>query len=102
MPQVKYELRLTLPAELDFTEIIRHIAENNVTAAERMIGRIESRLSLLRKHPRLGPLARDPELAAKGYRYLTIGRYIAFYVIEPKTIWVHRILHGARDYKRLL
>ncbi len=98
MPQVKYRLKLTLPAELDYTDIIRHIAEYNVNAAQKMISRIDSMLALLRKNPRLGPGARDERLAAKGYRYLVIGCYLAFYLIEGNTIWVQRILHGARDY----
>ncbi len=101
MPQAKYKLKLTLPAELDYTEIVRYIAEDNVRAAQKMISRIDSTLALLRNNPRLGPVAREKELAAQGYRYLVIGSYLAFYKIEGDTIHVHRILHGARDYVKL-
>ena len=102
MPRPTYKLRLTLPAELDFTDIIEHIAAENLTAAEKMIQRIESRLSMLQRNPRLGSRVRDENLALKGYRYLVIGPYLVFYRIEGRTIWVDRILHGARDYLKLL
>ncbi len=101
MPRAKYRVRLTLPAELDYTEIIRYIAEDNVTAAQKMISKIERTLSLLKTNPRLGAIARDERLAAKGYRYLIIGNYLAFYLIQGNTIWVDRIFHGARDYAKL-
>ncbi|MBL7995484.1 type II toxin-antitoxin system RelE/ParE family toxin, partial [bacterium] len=37
-----------------------------------------------------------------GYRYLIVDNYLIFYTIEEETIFVHRIIHGARDYRRLL
>jgi len=37
-----------------------------------------------------------------GYRFLVVQNYLIFYTIEDRTIWVHRILHGARDYLSLL
>ena len=37
-----------------------------------------------------------------GYRHLVVENYLIFYEIENQTIFVHRILDGARDYLSLL
>jgi toxin ParE1/3/4 len=37
-----------------------------------------------------------------GYRYLIVADYLVFYTFEEQTVLVHRIIHGARDYLRLL
>ena len=44
----------------------------------------------------------DDELLRLGYRYLIALDYLIFYKIEGNTIFVYRILHGARNYKSLL
>ncbi len=41
-------------------------------------------------------------LARMGYRHLIVENYLIFYEIENRTIFVHRILDGARDYLSLL
>jgi hypothetical protein len=33
---------------------------------------------------------------------LVVDNYLVFYVIEEEVIYVHRIVHGARDYSQLL
>jgi plasmid stabilization system protein ParE len=71
-------------------------------AAERILQRIEKDLNALASQPMLGPVPRDPDIARLGYRYLIMGEYLAFYKIEGSQIFVHRILHGARDYSEIL
>jgi hypothetical protein len=36
------------------------------------------------------------------YRFLVVQNYLVFYTIEERVIWVHRIIHGARNYLSLL
>jgi toxin ParE1/3/4 len=88
-------------AEVDLTEIITYIASDRPSAAEKLAARIEKNLQLLASNPRLGRIPTDEELLRLGYRYLVVENYLIFYTIEPKTILVHRILHGARDYLNL-
>ena len=45
---------------------------------------------------------RDEEIRNLGYRYVIVQNYIIFYTIEQRTIFIHRILHDARNYKSLL
>jgi len=98
----KFQIRLLKIAEEDFTEIIKFIADDNPTAAEAIATKIEKNLELLSDNPNLGRIPRDEEIRNLGYRYLIVQNYIVFYTIEKRTILIHRILHGARNYKSLL
>jgi len=102
MPTDKYQVRLLNIAEEDFTEIISFIAADNPSAADAIANNIEKNLELLSANPNLGRIPREEEIRNLGYRYLIVQNYLIFYTIEEKTIFIHRILHGARDYKTLL
>lgn len=102
MPTNKYQVRLLSIAEEDFTEIISFIAADNLTAADAIANKIEKNLELLSENPNLGRIPREEEIRNLGYRYLIVQNYLIFYTIEEKTIFIHRILHGARNYKSLL
>jgi toxin ParE1/3/4 len=102
MPTDKYQIRLLSIAEEDFTEIISYIAADNPSAANEMANKIEKNLEILSENPSLGRIPREEEIRNLGYRYLIIQNYLIFYTIEEKTIYIHRILHGARNYKTLL
>ena len=102
MPTNKYQIRLLNIAEEDFTEIISFIAADNPTAADAIASDIEKNLELLSINPNLGRIPREEELRNLGYRYLIVKNYLIFYTIEARTIFIHRILHGARNYKTLL
>jgi addiction module RelE/StbE family toxin len=102
MPKDKYQIRFLRIAEEDFTEIISYIAADNPKVAETLANDIEKNLELLSENPLLGRIPRDAEIKKLGYRYLAVRNYIIFYTIENKTIYIHRILHGARNYKSIL
>ncbi len=102
MPDGKYKIRLLNIAEQDFTEIISFIAADNSVAANSMADKIEKNLELLSDNPYLGRVPGDDELKELGYRYLIVQNYIIFYTIEERTILVHRILRGARNYRPIL
>ncbi|RAV15633.1 type II toxin-antitoxin system RelE/ParE family toxin [Paenibacillus contaminans] len=38
----------------------------------------------------------------RGYRFIIVHPYPAFYRITENTVIIHRILHGRRDYLREL
>jgi toxin ParE1/3/4 len=102
MPTNKYQVRLLNIAEEDFTEIISFIAADNPTAANAIANKIEKNLELLSANPNLGRIPREEEIRNLGYRYMIVQNYLIFYTIEERTIFIHRILHGARNYKTLL
>ena len=96
------QIRLLKVAEEDFTEIISFIAAENPKAAETTATKIEKNLELLLENPLLGRVPRDEDIKILGYRYLIVSNYIIFYTIEGKTIYIHRILHSAQNYKAIL
>ncbi|NCS89916.1 MAG: type II toxin-antitoxin system RelE/ParE family toxin [Ignavibacteria bacterium] len=98
----KYKIRLLTIAEEDFTEIISFISAENPIEADAIANKIEKNLELLSENPNLGRIPREEEIRNLGYRYLIVQNYLIFYTIEGRTIYVHRILHGARNYKSLL
>ena len=98
----KYRIRLLRIAEEDFTEIVSFIAADNPGAAGTFADKIEKNLELLSINPNLGRIPREEEIRNLGYRYLIVENYLIFYTIKEKTIFIHRILHGARNYKTLL
>ena len=102
MSTANYQVRLLKIAEEDFTEIISFIAADNPSAANKFADKIEKNLELLSGNPNLGRRPRDEEIRNLGYRYIIVQNYIIFYTIEKKTIFIHRILHGARNYRTLL
>lgn len=102
MPTNKFQIRLLKIAEEDFTEIVSFIAYEIPTAAEANADKIEKNLELLSENPKLGRIPRDEEIRNLGYRYVIVQKSIIFYTIEERTIFIHRILHGARNYKSLL
>ena len=102
MSTANYQVRLLKIAEEDFTEIISFIAADNPSAANKLADKIEKNLELLSGNPNLGRIPRDEDIRKLGYRYIIVQNYIIFYTIELKTIFIHRILHGARNYKTLL
>ena len=102
MSRPRYTVRLLPAAEDDLAEIILFIAADNPTAAEALLQRIQKNLSLLSSNPKLGRVPRAELLAGMGYRLLIVENYLIFYEIENRTIFVHRILSGARDYLSLL
>ncbi|MBV6420661.1 MAG: hypothetical protein DAHOPDDO_01918 [Ignavibacteriaceae bacterium] len=102
MPKDKYQIRFLRVADEDLTEIISYIAADNPTAANTIADKIEKNIELLSENPILGRIPRDEDIKNLGYRYIIIQNYIVFYTIEERTILIHRILHGARNYKTIL
>jgi toxin ParE1/3/4 len=102
MSRTKYEVRLLRVAEEDLTDIIVYIAADRPTVAAKLANRFNQKLSVLSDNPRIGSIPKEDSLAQLGYRYLVIENYLIFYVIEDQTIYVHRIIHGARDYTHVL
>ena len=98
----RYQVRLLPVAEEDLEEVVAYVALDNLQAALKLADRIEADLEKLSSFPKLGRIPRDSDLRESGYRYLIIGDYLAFYTVEGRSVIVHRILPGKRDYKELL
>lgn len=91
-------LQRTAQAEQDLIEIWTYIAQDNPTAADRVLDDIEQRFHGLADNPLMGRLRPDiaPEL-----RYFTVGKYLILYRTMPRGIQIVRVIHGARDLPHL-
>jgi len=102
MNHTRYEVRLLRVAEEDLTDILMYIASDKPAAAARLANRFNQKLSLLADNTRIGSIPKEDSLVQLGYRYLIVDNYLVFYIIEDSVIYIHRILHGARDYTQIL
>ena len=87
------EIKRTAQAEEDLIDIWVYIAQDNVSAADSLLDRIEEKFFLLADQPRLGP--RRPDIAPE-LRYFPIGSYLVLYREIPAGIEIVRVVHGAR------
>jgi plasmid stabilization system protein ParE len=92
----KFRVRIALTAERDIEAIWAFIANDNVEAAGRFIRRIEARIDTLERFPERCPLIAENALLGTRYRHLLSGNYRTIFRIAGKTVFVLRVVHGAR------
>lgn len=90
----------TEDAAQDFEEIYRHIAEDNLGAAEKHRQNLKHRCESLLHQPRMG---RTRDEVRTGWRSVTEGDYVILYrVVDENTLAIMRIIHGKRDLGKAL
>jgi toxin ParE1/3/4 len=93
------EPRLTEQAEADLDQLWAHIAADNADAADRMVDAV---LESSRMHVRFPGMGQSRDDLLPGLRCFVVSPYVVFYRPVDETIQVLRILHGARDIRRLI
>ena len=74
----------------------------NPLAARNTVNRIQDAIDRLTDFPESGaPLVTYYD-AARGYRFLICGNYLAFYRMVDSIVYIDRILYGRRDYMKIL
>lgn len=91
--------RLTAEARRDVQRIWAHIAEDNTTAANRVVETLTRKFQFLGRNPNAGKLRED---VRGGYRSAPVYEYVIFYRIGPPGVRIVRVIHGRRDLPRLL
>jgi len=94
--------RLSPAALGDLESINEYIAKDDPTAAARLVEAILDRCWLLTRQPLIGTSRDDLQT---GLRDMRIGKYVIFRRVldeENAVIEVVRILHHARDHRRIL
>lgn len=92
------QLFITLQAEIDLIEIWQFIANDNPSAATRLLKDLDNRTKSLLANPELGVARPD---IRKNYRHLIHVNYLILYRIIPEGIEIVRYLHGARDLRSI-
>lgn len=86
-------------ARRDLDEIWTYIAQDSIDAAEKVVDRVERAVRQLALMPGMGH--ERPELRGRRYRVWPVSSYLIIYRYGPKTVTVVRVVHGARDLRRL-
>ncbi|KAF0217718.1 MAG: plasmid stabilization system [Geobacteraceae bacterium] len=92
----KYSVEITPAAERDVEEIWTYIADDSPENATAFIMRLEEQTEALEQFPERCPLIPENELLGTGYRHLVYGAYRTIFRITGNTVFIVRIIHGAR------
>lgn len=89
-------------AKEDLLDIVDYINELSPAAALKLYDEIVDTIGSLEQMPKRCPYAKNTILRAKGYRVLTVRKYLVFFVVTGSTVEVRRIIFGRRRYEFLL
>lgn len=92
----QHHVELTLTAERDIQEIWLHIRENHPDRADEFVGKLQDQLQTLQVFPERCSVIPESEWLGVEYRHLLYGDYRTIYRIVAKTVYVLRVIHGAR------
>ena len=90
--------RLRPKAASDIAAIAEKIAVDNPSAAANWIESVQGRCRLLGDNPEMCVLRDDMR---RGLRVATVGNYLILYQAIDRDAEIVRVLHGARDLKRI-
>lgn len=86
----------------DFLQVVDYLNTLSAQVALRYYDLLVEQISSLSHMPFRCPRPRDAALAAKGYRYLLVEKYLVFYVVAGDTVQIRRILYARRNYQSVL
>ena len=91
-------------AENDLVELKDYISSeyDNPDAATRIVAMITKRIRDLQTFPKMGANLSSIIGIDTEYRYIVCEEYIAFYRFDECNVYIIRILHGQRDYLKIL
>jgi toxin ParE1/3/4 len=89
----------TAAARLDYLEIFLYVAERDSRAADELVQSFDEALELIAQVPGTGRAR--PELRKDLWSF-PVGKYLLFYRPIPEGIELIRVLHGARDLRKIL
>ncbi len=97
-----YDIRFLKDALDDLEEDVLYIAKDSKQAALLMHDKIIQKSNDLAHFPKLGRFVPDKKITEIGFRMLIVDKYIIFYRIIQNIVYIHRVLHGARNFPNLL
>ena len=92
-------------AKQDLINCGSYIASENPAAADRFLNAAEKTFQQLSRMPEMGPLLQQPNARLATMRFWPISgfrNYLVFYYPRSDGIEIVRVLHGARDWTRVI
>ncbi|MBQ2634870.1 MAG: type II toxin-antitoxin system RelE/ParE family toxin [Oscillospiraceae bacterium] len=101
-----YTIKRTAKADEQLRDIVFYRAEvtGSVDAALDLLETMEKEIALLASFPESGAPPHYATLRARGYRVLIVEKQLVFYKVDPetKTVVIHAVVDGRRDYLNLI
>jgi plasmid stabilization system protein ParE len=91
----KYNIQITATAQTDIGRIWDYSALDARDQIAACITRLEKSIISLADYPERNPLIPENILLNTQYRHVILDNYRIIYRMQPGTVWVVRILHGA-------
>lgn len=101
---MKNNIHYSAESRRDLDDIWDYIVSElqNRVAAERVVNRILDAVDRLEDFAEMGaPLSSVADVSVD-YRFLVSGNYMVFYRVNGRDVYIDRILHGRRDFLRIL
>ena len=92
------DITVTKQAKQDLLSIRSYIADDNPSAADKLLDTLNKRIGTLADHPLLGPARAD---IAPDLRYLVSLDYLILHRVRKDAVEIVRVLHGARNLSAL-
>jgi len=92
----RYEVNLTQHAQDDLERIYYYIAADNPNNAANFVLQLEKKVYLLNTFPERHPLILENEFFGTDYRHLVYKKYRIIYRVIGDSIFILRIIHGAK------
>jgi toxin ParE1/3/4 len=93
------KFRISRRADADLGAIWDHIARDSIEAADKVELEIHSEIKRLAEMPGMGHERED--VGNPAYRFWRVYSYLVAYRMEGRTLIVVRVVHGARDLRRI-
>jgi toxin ParE1/3/4 len=94
------KVRFTRAAQADLEAIGDWIAEDNAARAASFLRELRLRCQSLERRPNRFPVAR--RVHGEAFRKLGHKGYLIFYLVRDDRVDIVHVLHGARDWLKLL
>lgn len=97
---MKFELRITSPANRDLTQQGKYLAERNAVIARRFLAAVRLSCERLRANPDLGEVWSDGDPRDGIVRCWCVRgfeKYVIYYRVISASIQILRVLHSAQD-----
>jgi toxin ParE1/3/4 len=93
---VKFRVSITRAAENDIDQAWSFIAQDSPEAADKFISRLEEQIETLEIFPNRCALIPENEVLGTRYRHMVYGDYRTVFRVVRRTVYVLRVIHGAR------
>ena len=92
----KYKVNLTENAQNDLEHIFDYIAADSLNEAANFVLELEKKVYSLDTFPERHPLIPENAFFGTEYRHLIHKKYRIIYRITEKSVFILRIIHGAK------